>query len=400
MFATKLRNFTRPCRIQWASRALSSGDVHVNMGMKDAIGKGIDTKAKYNPEWKAEGYEGGVDTHSLPWIEIPQMAGCSMKPLRVSDETGAFTAIVKARKGTILPTHVHLGPSDTFILSGKMRIQNGPMAGSIGPGMWGYTPAGAKMEGTLAEEDTEYLATFYGPVAFLDESQSTSSGVSASSILTGQGVREMARKAGSTLLPNTLAAAIEQKSSAYSGPPEPLAATDVELQALCSRAGAVVEAELSNPYYVDTNSLPWIIDPDAPDIGLKVMRVSAETGSVSLIVRQNGQAPPHYHLGPADFFITSGRIGYRAGPEDGFGPGTYMYEPAGARHEATQRITDDDLIYTANVWGPIQFDSGVGSAPLMVMSWMTYLAAAEAFNSPLIASAFPGDKGTMLAQSQ
>merc|ERR550514_2240038 len=136
---------------------------------------------------------------------------------------------------------------------------------------------------------------------------------------------------------------------------------------------AVVDTvtELKNPHCVDTNALPWICNPEMPDIALKVMRISTETGTVSLIVRQNGQAPPHYHLGPADFFITSGKIGYRAGPPEGYGAGTYMLEPAGARHEATQPV-ECDLIYTANVWGPIQFDSGVGTKVEMVLSWMQY----------------------------
>lgn len=128
------------------------------------------------------------------------------------------------------------------------------------------------------------------------------------------------------------------------------------------------------------------------------MRVSTETGTISLIVRQNGQAAPHYHLGPADFFIMSGRIGYRAGPKEGYGPGTYMYEPAGARHEATQRVNEDeDLIYTANVWGPIQFDTGPGTPPLLVLSWMQYLAMAQASSTPLLASQFANDQMTMLA---
>ena len=39
--------------------------------------------------------------------------------------------------------------------------------------------------------------------------------------------------------------------------------------------------------------------------------------------------------------------------------------PQGARHEATQPV-ETDLIYTANVWGPIQFDSGVGTPVEMV----------------------------------
>ena len=41
----------------------------------------------------------------------------------------------------------------------------------------------------------------------------------------------------------------------------------------------------------------------------------------------------------------SGNIGYRAGPPEGYGPGVWFYEPAGARHEATQRVGEEDLIY-------------------------------------------------------
>merc|ERR1719203_422420 len=58
--------------------------------------------ATYNPEWKPNGIEGGVDTHSLPWIECPLMPGCSLKPLRVSRETGHFTVIIKQPRGVTL----------------------------------------------------------------------------------------------------------------------------------------------------------------------------------------------------------------------------------------------------------------------------------------------------------
>lgn len=349
----------------------------------------------YNPEWKPEGFEGGVDTNKLPWIELPQMPGCSMKPLRVSNETGAFTVLIKMTKGTSQPTLVHLGAADNYILSGKLSYKNGPMAGSIGPGVWSYTPAGAKMEGTYAEEDTEYLATFYGPIAFLG-----ADGKSVQELLTGFDVKAVAKRHNITLLPNTLAEALESKTGeGYTGPSAPLAMM-TDKDSVTAKAKEIAQiTELSNPHCVDTNAIPWIVNPDAPDIGLKIMRISTETGTVSAIVRQNGQAPPHYHLGPADFFITSGRIGYRAGPPEGYGPGTYMWEPAGARHESTQRITDEDLIYTANIYGPIQFDSGVGTPILDVLSWMTYLEGAKAFKTPLIASTFPGDQGTLLAKS-
>jgi len=344
----------------------------------------------YNPEWNPSGDEGGVDTNTMPWIPLPHINGVSMKPLRVSKETGTFVVILKMPKGTVMPDHVLLGASDTFIISGKLTYSRGPLKGSVGPGVWGYTPALVRMEGTTATEDTEYLANFYGPIAFLD-----AAGKSVKSLLTGLDVRRLAEEWGINLLPNTLLEALQPTSKKeMKGKAEPLAISKDESLALLAKAETAIVTELANPHYVDTNALPWIGGPDDL-IKIKVMRISAETGTVSLIVKQNGPAPPHYHLGPADFFITSGKIGYRAGPKDGYGPGTYMFEPAGARHEATQPV-ETDLIYTANVYGPIQFDSGVGTKVEMVFSWMTYLEAAKAFNSPLLANTFPDDP-TLLA---
>jgi hypothetical protein len=130
-------------------------------------------------------------------------------------------------------------------------------------------------------------------------------------------------------------------------------------------------------------------------VGLKILRVSEETGFVSVIVRHNGVAPPHYHLGAADFMVLAGRIGYRAGPPEGYGPGVWFYEPAGARHDATQRLTDEDLIYTANLFGPIQFDSGRGTPIGFVFSWMTYKAMADAAGSRLLRSSFADDRSLL-----
>merc|ERR1712217_128270 len=97
--------------------------------------------------------------------------------------------------------------------------------------------------------------------------------------------------------------------------------------------------------------------------------------------------------------VLSGRIGYRAGPPQGYGPGMWFYEPAGARHEATQRVKEDeDLVYFANVYGPIQFDSGVGTPVEAVLSWMQYLEMAKAAGAPLVRNSFPGSAGTYVAQ--
>lgn len=352
-----------------------------------------DSGADYNPEWQPNGIEGGVDTHSLPWIPLALMPGCAFKPLRASRETGHFTVIIKQPKGVTQPNHVLLGAQDMFILSGELAFGSGPLAGKVGPGVWGYAPAGAKMQGTTATQDTEYLTTLYGGVAFLG------AGDAITGLLTGADVMAAAYKRGVPLVPLSLEDAMkEDKPVPYSGDAQPLACgVSQAAWDRVAKADVPVVEQLSNPHWVDTNALPWICNPEAPEIALKIMRISSETGTVSLIVRQNGQAAPHFHLGPADFFVTHGRIGYRAGPKEGYGPGTYFWEPAGARHEATQRVTDEDLIYTANVYGPIQFDSGLGTPVVMVQSWMQYLEAAKAFNSPLLASTFPNDATTLLA---
>jgi hypothetical protein len=240
-------------------------------------------------------------------------------------------------------------------------------------------------------EDTEYVATYHAPIAFLNPDGTVAS------LLGGPDVMNAAYMRGIPLLPLSLEAAMGEAPPAYAGPGAPLLAAQ-NWRAI-SHAEKEQVSELSNPHYVDTNAIPWIVDPQAPEIGLKIMRISTETGTVSLMVRQNGQAPPHYHLGASDFFITSGKIGYRAGPPEGYGPGTYFWEPAGARHESTQRIGEEDLIYTANVYGPIQFDSGVGTPVLLVQSWMQYLEAAKASGTPLLASTFPGDAMTLLSPS-
>ena len=110
-----------------------------------------------------------------------------------------------------------------------------------------------------------------------------------------------------------------------------------------------------------------------------------------LCARQVGGcvANPHTHIGAADFLVLSGSIGYRAGPPEGYGAGMWFYEPAGARHESTQSLTDEPLIYTANVYGPLVFDSGRGTPVEAVLSWVEYTALAEGGGAKLVPNTSP-----------
>ncbi len=342
----------------------------------------------YNPEFNPTGIEGGVDTNLLPWIPLPQAPGLSMKPLRASSETGMFSAVLRLEQGAVLSGLVHLGAMDMIVLSGSMRYPHGPMAGTLEPGTWGYVPANARIEALVAEADVEFLANFYGPVAFLADD-----GKSVRSLVTALDVQNAARDRGLTLIPNTLAECMQKRPPAYQGPMEALAISASDAKGLVTAAEGVAAdvGRAVHPHFVDTRAVPWLENPELPDMALKVLRVSEETGFTSLIVRHNGVAGPHYHLGAADFMVLSGRIGYRAGPPEGYGPGVWFYEPAGARHEATQRVSDEDLIYTANVYGPVQFDEGPGTAITAVQSWMQYKQLADASGLELVESTFAND---------
>jgi len=342
----------------------------------------------YNPEFNPTGIEGGVDTNSLPWIALPQAPGMLIKPLRASSESGMFSVIVRIRAGTTLTGLVHLGAMDMIVLSGLMTYGDGPLASTLEPGTWGYIPANARINQLIANADTEFLGNFYGPLAFL-----ASDGRAVTSVLTALDVLAAARNRGVTLIPNTLADCMAPRPRAYQGPAEPLAIAGANAKALVDATAAVSAGvgRAVHPHFVDTRAVPWIENPVLPDIALKVLRVSEETGVTSLIVRHNGVAGPHYHLGAADFLVLSGRIGYRAGPPEGYGPGVWFYEPAGARHEATQRVSDEDLIYTANVYGPVQFDEGPDTPITAVQSWMQYKAMADSVGQRLVRNTFVGD---------
>ena len=123
---------------------------------------------------------------------------------------------------------------------------------------------------------------------------------------------------------------------------------------------------------VEASKLKWI--PDGTGNEIKVLRVSSETGAWSALIRAPaGQVnPPHTHLGPADFYVISGVVDYRAGVARA---GDWMYEPAGAVHQATSH--PEETVYLANVYGPIAFhdeDGGIAN----VLDWRSINALVAA----------------------
>ena len=110
-----------------------------------------------------KGFGSLVNPDDIEWFETP--GGNSVKVLRVSEETGSYTALFKAEKGTVNPPHVHLGPADFYVLSGVMEYRGGVSRA----GDWIYEPNGAEHEATSHPEETIYLANVHGAIAFYGE---------------------------------------------------------------------------------------------------------------------------------------------------------------------------------------------------------------------------------------
>ena len=103
-----------------------------------------------------------VRTSKKEWI--PTGDGNEFLVLRISKETGVWSALVKAKAGQVNVPHTHIGPADFYVLSGGFDYRGG----SAREGDWVYEPAGAVHEATTHPVDTVYLANVHGPVAFHD----------------------------------------------------------------------------------------------------------------------------------------------------------------------------------------------------------------------------------------
>jgi len=142
-----------------------------------------------------------VRTKNQQWIDTG--TGNQFLVLRISKETGAWSALVKAKAGQVNAPHTHIGPADFYVLSGGFDYRGG----SAREGDWVYEPAGAVHEATTHPVDTVYLANVHGPVAFHDGKGGFSS------ILDWRAVQRMVDTAAKKKKPVSLAAAKRKKAA-------------------------------------------------------------------------------------------------------------------------------------------------------------------------------------------
>lgn len=114
---------------------------------------------------------------------------------------------------------------------------------------------------------------------------------------------------------------------------------------------------------LDTDAMAW--QPLSEGIGFKVLRVSPETGTWTVLLNcaKGSSFAPHYHHGAGEYYVIKGRMDYRMGTAK---TADYGYEPLGAYHESTSFSEDTVLLFTNH--GPVAF-VGPDQSIVGILDW-------------------------------
>ncbi|MDG2300131.1 MAG: cupin domain-containing protein, partial [Acidimicrobiales bacterium] len=70
-----------------------------------------------------------IDTKNGEWIDLglpnSEPGENAMMILRISEENGSYTALIKSKAGTVIPPHVHLGETVVYVLQGDLQYRGG-----------------------------------------------------------------------------------------------------------------------------------------------------------------------------------------------------------------------------------------------------------------------------------
>lgn len=83
----------------------------------------------------------------------------------MSPDAGSWTAAFLYPKGASVPSHVHVGPGEYFMVRGKLEVRGGDDDGGVTATApcYGYEATGAVHDQTLFLEETEVYMRFQGP---------------------------------------------------------------------------------------------------------------------------------------------------------------------------------------------------------------------------------------------
>lgn len=108
--------------------------------------------------------------------------------------------------------------------------------------------------------------------------------------------------------------------------------------------------------FVSSAELKWA--PFSEGIWLKVLRISPETGTWTILLKcAAGSAfARHRHLAAGEYFMLSGRMELRGGAQSGgvtAVAGDYGFEPVSVIHDSTCFPVDSEFLFTNH--GAVQF---------------------------------------------
>jgi anti-sigma factor ChrR (cupin superfamily) len=111
------------------------------------------------------GQRGGTlaDINTIPWVTLGE--GVKFKLLRYCEVTGDWVLYVQLQPGVKFGRHKHITPAEFFITKGELVFERG----SARAGVYGYEEIGEIHEEACGMEETEFLYTGHGPVAFIDK---------------------------------------------------------------------------------------------------------------------------------------------------------------------------------------------------------------------------------------
>lgn len=109
-----------------------------------------------------------VPTDSIPFK--PLADGVHMRVVHIDHATGAWTIMIDAKQGSVLPRHKHLSQAEIYIIQGGGHH---PQTGEYNSHDYIIEPVNAVHDALVHAEDTLLIMRSDGPVAFLNDDDST-----------------------------------------------------------------------------------------------------------------------------------------------------------------------------------------------------------------------------------
>lgn len=113
------------------------------------------------------GHHNGGDTvhcNDLKWLPLAPKVW--IKLVKISTETGAYTVIVRAERGGVLPRHRHIESAEIYVIRGDGKH---PQTGHFAQGDYISEQKGAVHDQLVFEEGVEMLMMSDGPSMFIDD---------------------------------------------------------------------------------------------------------------------------------------------------------------------------------------------------------------------------------------